>query len=79
MKRSRFTQQLGLAASLSGILLKPSEVSTLVNIIERLGMLPPPEELENVTAKIQYYRMNHEVEYDGDRIPTTLLWEPEDE
>lgn len=51
----------------------------LLDKILRAGMLPPPKELENVTALVKYYRPFDEIDEDVTyHTNPSLFWEAED-
>lgn len=54
--------------------------SKVLKALEEAGMLPPPKELENVTARVKYYYPFGEVDEDVTyHTNPSLFWEPEDE
>jgi hypothetical protein len=83
MKRSKFITKV-LKDFSNTVFTTKEQVEVALELFEKLGMLPPPKEIECVTDRLIYcyYKKVDEKKVDGGWIldrDNSQLWEPEDE
>jgi hypothetical protein len=83
MKRSKFITKV-LKDFSNTVFTTKEQVEVALELFEKLGMLPPPKEIECVTDHLIYcyYKKVDEKKVDGGWIldrDNSQLWEPEDE
>ena len=83
MKRSTLIKK-ALNHDLNTVCVNEAQVERMLEVFEKLGMLPPPKQIECVTDHLMhcYYKKVDEKKVNGmwelDR-DNSQLWEPEDE
>jgi len=83
MKRSTMVKK-ALNHDLNTVCVNSEQVERMLEVFEKLGMLPPPKQIECVAGYLMhcYYEKVDEKKVDGGwilDIDNSQLWEPEDE